>query len=392
MVADSKFFAIFATLVLVWIPIVRGDSSDLKCYDSDGWKTLGSQKEVSCPNGTCLGFWTAEPGKDEKKGVLMCQPSSEIRNKFTTSDREEYINKKDSMNKNQKTFFGDLLTNTDKISASGSLNGYPIPGININGNGTGFIKDIMYGQLSAGDPFSEKRKVKLEIDANVGAVEFQVKVDQEVQFDRDSQRGDIKINEKHFDVEKVCIGQPQVCTGGGRRGLGDLEAFEKAVLKDFGSNKEVTLTWGNVINIRVSGNFKDLVEKYQKVRKAITENPRVNYTHDRKALKNAIEKIIGDITLEAKGNVEIDDSTSAEVNINVNSNEILNQIYGSPERVEPTFAYKICTEKKCLHQGECTKNLCNHPDDLVKMANSAEGVKLSIVFMALNLLFLTKLY
>merc|ERR1712166_433465 len=119
----------------------------------------------------------------------MCQPSWQ--NKFTKSDREEYINKKDSMNKNQKTFFGDLLTNTDKISASGSLNGYRIPGININGKGTGYIKEIMYGQLSAGDPFSKKRKVKLEIDANVEAVEFQVKLDQEVQLDRNSQRGHI---------------------------------------------------------------------------------------------------------------------------------------------------------------------------------------------------------
>ena len=43
--------------------LVQGDSSDLKCYDSDGWKTLGSQKEVSCPNGTCAGIWTAEAGK-----------------------------------------------------------------------------------------------------------------------------------------------------------------------------------------------------------------------------------------------------------------------------------------------------------------------------------------
>ena len=48
--------------------LVRGDSSDIKCYDSGiGWKTLGTQKEdyeeVSCPDGTCVGTWTAEPGK-----------------------------------------------------------------------------------------------------------------------------------------------------------------------------------------------------------------------------------------------------------------------------------------------------------------------------------------
>lgn len=95
---------------------------------------------------------------------------------------------------------------------------------------------------------------------------------------------------------------------------------------------------------------------------------------------------------EAKANVEIDDSTSVEVNLNANSNNILNQIFGNRRtRQEPEYAYKICTEKKCLHEGRCTKNFCNHLEDLVKMANSAEGIKLSIVFMALNLLFLTKL-
>ena len=97
---------------------------------------------------------------------------------------------------------------------------------------------------------------------------------------------------------------------------------------------------------------------------------------------------------EAKANVEIDDTTSAEVNLNVNSNEILNEIVRtSRTRLGGEFAYKICTDQKCLIAGQCTKNLCNHPEDsdLVKMANSAEGIKLSIVFMALNLLFLTKL-
>ena len=74
----------------------------------------------------------------------------------------------------------------------------------------------------------------------------------------------------------------------------DLEAFEKAALKEFGSNKEVTLTWGKEINFRITGNFKPIVEKYQKVKKAIRENR--GYSN-RKALKNAIEKIIDDITL-----------------------------------------------------------------------------------------------
>ena len=77
----------------------------------------------------------------------------------------------------------------------------------------------------------------------------------------------------------------------------NLEAFEKAALKEFGSNKEVTLTWGkqpNPINFRITGNFKPIVEKYLKVKKAIKENE--GYSN-RKALKNAIEKIISDIKL-----------------------------------------------------------------------------------------------
>ena len=65
-------------------------------------------------------------------------------------------------------------------------------------------------------------------------------------------------------------------------------------MKEFGSNKEVTLTWGKEINFRITGNFKPIVEKYLKVKKAISENRRYS---NRKALKNAIEKIIGDITL-----------------------------------------------------------------------------------------------
>ena len=65
--------------------------------------------------------------------------------------------------------------------------------------------------MYAGDPISEKLKVKLEINATVGAVEFQVNLDQQVQFDMDSQKN-IKINKKTFDQGNVCIGQPQVCT------------------------------------------------------------------------------------------------------------------------------------------------------------------------------------
>ena len=66
----------------------------------------------------------------------------------------------------------------------------------------------MYSQLSAPDPFSEKRKVKLGIDVNVGANEFQVKLDQTLQFDKDSQG--FKINDFDFDSKKICIGKPQV--------------------------------------------------------------------------------------------------------------------------------------------------------------------------------------
>ena len=80
----------------------------------------------------------------------------------------------------------------------------------------------------------------------------------------------------------------------------DLEAFEKAALKEFGSNKEVTLTLGKEINFRITGNFKPIVEKYQKVRKAISENENKAFQSWReaeKALKNAIEEIIGDNTL-----------------------------------------------------------------------------------------------
>ena len=77
----------------------------------------------------------------------------------------------------------------------------------------------------------------------------------------------------------------------------------------------------------------------------------------------------------AKGNFEIDDSTSAlaEVNINGDIKKILNQMFEEEEeREEPEYALKICTEKKCLHLGVCTKNLCNDPENLEKMANLAE--------------------
>jgi len=439
MFADFKVFAIFSTLAFVWIPLVRGDSSDMKCYDSGigGWKTLGSQKEdyeeVSCPDGTCKGTWTAEPGKDEKKGVLSCEPSKENKDNLRFKDRnqgscegyehqcpsgtciwtsslcdghgdcgdsyqncdgynncedssderncsdwKEYRNKTGSVEKTMFTLLGSLLSTTEKISASGSGNYF---GVSLNGKGTGYIADLLLVYMFAEEvPFSHKRNVKLEINANVGAGEFQVKLDQEFQFDKEKgERSELKINEKEekFDLENVCVGQPQVCTIDPRTGYtGDLEAFEKAALKEFGSNKEVTLTLGKEINFRITGNLKPVVEKYQKVRKLYTEARKQNPSIIRsprdkdqktkeaeKALKNAIEEIIGDITLVANGNVEIDGSTRAEVNINVNSKEILNQyILGESEKAKPEYAYSICTEKKCLSAGQCTKNLCNHPE------------------------------
>ena len=96
---------------------------------------------------------------------------------------------------------------------------------------------------------------------------------------------------------------------------------------------------------------------------------------------------------EGKGKVDIDDSSDIEFSFDGSSNKIVNQMIeiSSRTRKDHEFAYKICTEKKCLHAGQCKENLCNHPEDLLKKANSAEGIKLSIVFMALNLLFLTKL-
>ena len=56
------------------------------------------------------------------------------------------------------------------------------------------------------------------------------------------------------------------------------------------------MTWGKEINFRIKGNFKPLVEKYQKVKKAIEQYP-LQRSSDDKAVKDAIKKIIGDITL-----------------------------------------------------------------------------------------------
>ena len=56
------------------------------------------------------------------------------------------------------------------------------------------------------------------------------------------------------------------------------------------------MTWGKEINFRITGNFKPLVEKYQKVKKAIEQYPLRRHS-DEKAVKDAIEKIIGNITL-----------------------------------------------------------------------------------------------
>ena len=83
------------------------------------------------------------------------------------------------------------------------------------------------------------------------------------------------------------------------------------------------------------------------------------------------------------GNVKIDGSTSAEVNINGNSKEILNQFFlgqSSPQEVAALeYAYSICTEEKCLTAGQCTQNLCNHPEELEKMAAFVESSSLGII-------------
>ena len=59
------------------------------------------------------------------------------------------------------------------------------------------------------------------------------------------------------------------------------------------------MTWGKEIKFTITGNFKPLVEKYQKVdlKKAISEAMTKERQEGLKAMKNAFEKIIGDITL-----------------------------------------------------------------------------------------------
>ena len=66
---------------------------------------------------------------------------------FSKLDLRDYYNKKNSVDENQNTFFGNLLTSTDKIS--GSANTY-YPGISINGKGTGYIT----GEMTNFDFFS----------------------------------------------------------------------------------------------------------------------------------------------------------------------------------------------------------------------------------------------
>ena len=97
---------------------------------------------------------------------------------------------------------------------------------------------------------------------------------------------------------------------------------------------------------------------------------------------------------EAKGTVEIDGSTSAEVNINGKLNEIMTMYilqnkeshFSKRYRIkkilqnepELEYAYEICMGKKCLNFGHCSQNLCNQPEKLVKMAKAAELSKSSV--------------
>ena len=60
---------------------------------------------------------------------------------FSKLDSRDYYSKKNSVDENQNTFLGNLLTSTDKIS--GSARYFPIPGISINGKGTGYITGEM---------------------------------------------------------------------------------------------------------------------------------------------------------------------------------------------------------------------------------------------------------
>merc|ERR1711971_1315410 len=121
MLADFKIFAI---LVLVWIPLVRGD--DLKCYDSGNkWKLLGSQKEVSCPNGFCIGSWTAEPGKDEKTGVLTCIPHP---------DYGEYANYGQNKDKYWKMEDNKLVNKDEDWEPKQEWKITKVPGKNKEGN------------------------------------------------------------------------------------------------------------------------------------------------------------------------------------------------------------------------------------------------------------------
>ena len=69
---------------------------------------------------------------------------------FSKLDMEEYRNKTSSIKTNQNTFFQTLVKTTDKISASGSSNFYPYPGINGKAKGTGYLK----GEMTKFDFFS----------------------------------------------------------------------------------------------------------------------------------------------------------------------------------------------------------------------------------------------
>ena len=85
----------------------------------------------------------------------------------------------------------------------------------------------------------------------------------------------------------------------------------------------------------------------------------------------------------AKGYVEINDSTRAlaEVNINGNINKILNLGFEEENLEESEYFFKICAKKKCLHQGVCTKNLCNHPENLANFAEQGISGMLSKILL-----------
>ena len=74
---------------------------------------------------------------------LISRYSKIVPNRIFSKLDFEYSGPEKSIDKNRETFLSTLLNTTGKISASGSLNGLPIPGINLTGKGTADTKGEM---------------------------------------------------------------------------------------------------------------------------------------------------------------------------------------------------------------------------------------------------------